>query len=98
MRPFRLSTSYLGTTIAYGAVRKFWLTRDAKVEYYDNKKQDMFVSSRVTLVAMGGASAIFLWPLYVGWDVQRLFIASRGESVREYGYREPKYTIEYLWM
>ena len=96
------TTGYLGTTAAYGAIRKILLTRDAKIEYYDQEtqtfsRQDMLLSSRAALVALGAGCSIYIWPLYLAWDLQRLEIAGRGKRVSEYGYRQPKYEIEYLW-
>lgn len=64
MRP-----SIIAGLMTYGALRKAIIVKDAKIGSNPDVKVPMLMMDKVGLVAIGGLSAIYLWPIYVYMDM-----------------------------
>lgn len=77
---------YCITTMVYGAVRKPFVLKDAKVGDFviDSKGQqkeverDILITEKVILTTFGGASSPWAWPVYLYSDLTYLEKKARG--------------------
>jgi len=82
--------TYLGTTMAYGAVRKIARVRNAYCEVRDERTLQirhvpMLLTSKIGATVVGAATAPYLWPLSAFRDVRHLEVLVRGEMFEEHG-------------
>lgn len=91
----KFSPRYVAAMTAYGAVRKAVRVWDAKVYDFDSEKPceraPMLVTNKALLVAFGGLSAIYAWPMYAYWDA--CSIEKRIKGIKE---KEPVHSLEYI--
>ena len=64
------ATTYVTFTSSYGIVRKARQVSDAKVTTYSGKEYPMLLTDKVVVCAWSGVSAIYLWPVFLYWDVK----------------------------
>jgi hypothetical protein len=54
----------------YGAARKATQVANAKVTTFSGKEHPMFFTDKVLLCASSGIMSVYMWPLYLYWDVR----------------------------
>ena len=90
---------YCITTFLYGAIRKPFVLKDAKVGDYkinngkrEEFERDMLVTEKAVLTVCGGFLGQYTWPIYLYLDLMKIEKKVRGieqtpTSLRMWGYR-----------
>ena len=108
MSPFflQLRQMYAFVAISYGAIRKSHQLKNAHVVKYEINEIDretikrrvpILLVDKVALTVLSAFSSVYLWPVYLYWDMQMLEIYNKSLKPSTYGFIEPKHALDYLY-
>lgn len=82
---------YLVGSMGYGAVHKFAILWDAKVDGTGNERRQMLAGEKLSVFTLGMVYAPVLWPAWIMNDLDRLDIYMGGKRPEDYGYGDQRY-------
>lgn len=93
---------YAATTFSYGFIRKIDQVKSANINYFneDIKKIDkrpMLLTSKILLTSFSGIASLYIWPIYMYNDMNRMEIYIKNKDPTHYGYNLQKYEIDYFF-